>query len=121
MTDNDSSTSDDPSITAALLDVQDGDVTLVANGALFRVHSPSACAGRHCWVHDPTPSPMTSWPIRWRGDKGTAERICSHNVGHPDVDDVAYHAMFGRDVSVHGCDGCCEDEGSSAGPAGAPD
>jgi hypothetical protein len=29
-------------------------------------------------------------------------------VGHPDPQDVVYQrVVFGRDVSVHGCDGCC--------------
>ena len=86
---------------------QASDLTMVENGAL-RTHPPSACLGRHCWVHNPTPSHMTSWPIRWRSDKGTAERVCSHHIGHPDLDDVNYHHSVGRDVTVHGCDGCCE-------------
>lgn len=82
------------------------DMTIVENGAL-RTHPASACHGRHCWIHDPTPSHMTSWPVRWRGDKGTAERICKHGIGHPDIDDVNYNLSIRRDVTQHGCDGCC--------------
>ena len=83
------------------------DMTIVENGTL-RTHSADACAGRHCWVHDPSPSHMETWTIRWRSDKGTAERVCRHGLGHPDIDDVTYHLSVGRDVSVHGCDGCCD-------------
>lgn len=110
VTDFNSLTPGDPLIAQAVLDLQDGDMVLVENGALLKVHQPSACSGRHCWVHDPTPGHMVSWPIRWRDDKGTAERLCAHGIGHPDVDDIAYHLLVGRNVSVHGCDGCCENE-----------
>lgn len=88
----------------SLLDLARSDLTIVKNGAL-RTHPASACEGRNCWVHNPS-GPMESWPVVWRADKGTAERLCVHRVGHPDVDDVAYHAMSGRDVSQHACDGC---------------
>lgn len=50
---------------------------------------------------------MTGWPIHWRQDKATAERICAHGVGHPNPDDARHHARIGRDVSNHECDGCC--------------
>lgn len=50
---------------------------------------------------------MVGWPIQWRNDKSTAERVCEHGLGHPDPDDVGYHRRQGRDVTVHGCDGCC--------------
>lgn len=82
-------------------------LTMVENGVL-RVHPREACAGRRCWVHDPTPSHMDSWPVRWRADKSTAERVCPHGIGHPDIDDIAYNQSIGLDVTTHGCDGCCE-------------
>jgi hypothetical protein len=82
-------------------------MTVVSNGVLQNVHPPMACAGRHCWVHNPSDHHMVQWPINWRDDKGTAERLCDHGLGHPDPDDVAFNALFGRDVRMHGCDGCC--------------
>ena len=96
------------SMMADALDLAFGDMTMIANGVLTRVHPAGACAGEHCWVHNPSPTHMVSWPVRWRADKRTAERICSHDVGHPDRDDVAFNARFGRDVAIHSCDGWCE-------------
>ena len=82
-------------------------MTMLENGVLLRVHPPTAREGRHCWVHNPTPSHMVRWPVRWRAEKSTAERVCTHGIGHPDPDDVKYNQNLGRDVSIHGCDGCC--------------
>ena len=50
---------------------------------------------------------MTAWPQNWRADAKKMERLCPHGVGHPDPDDVAFNKTIKRDVSVHGCDGCC--------------
>ena len=86
---------------------QASDVVAVANGVLIHVHEPEKCVGTKCWVHDPSTHSMNSWPISWRRDRGTAERLCPHSVGHPDPDVVSYNASVGRDVSIHACDGCC--------------
>lgn len=91
-----------------VLELESGDVALVENGFLSRVHSASKCAGENCWVHNPSPTHMATWPINWRDDNRTAERLCEHGVGHPDLDDVTYNARLGRDTTIHGCDGCCE-------------
>lgn len=89
--------------------VNDGTV-VVANGILTHVHDPALCVGRPygCWIHRPLAHPLSDAPVVWREDKGTAERVCPHGVGHPDPQDAAYHLhAVGRDVSVHRCDGCC--------------
>jgi hypothetical protein len=89
--------------------VNDGIVAL-ANGILTDVRDPSACAGQSwgCWFHHPLPHPLSDAPVIWRSDKQTAERRCPHGIGHPDRQDVVYKGVVrGRDVSVHGCDGCC--------------
>lgn len=89
------------------------DLTFVSNGLLKGVHSPSNCADQPwgCWVHTPKSHALASAPIRWRDDKGTAERICDHGISHPDPQDVAYWwSIRGRDVTVHACDGCCGPE-----------
>jgi hypothetical protein len=46
------------------------------------------------------------------------ERICSHGVGHPDPDDIAFKFENGLDdaMGVHGCDGCCSATSSNQGP-----
>lgn len=82
--------------------VQVGDATLV------NVHPDTACAGRACVVHRPSDHHMRSWRLNWRGDRGLMERLCPHGIGHPDPDDMLFHAENGREwMGVHGCDGCC--------------
>lgn len=50
---------------------------------------------------------MTGWATNYRTDRGLMERICCHGVGHPDPDSVSFGLKFGKDISIHGCDGCC--------------
>ena len=108
MTDeSDPLTPEQASLAAAAADFASGGVIAIGNGLLTRVHHPDLCEGTACWVHTPSIHHMTGWPIHWREDKATAERICAHGVGHPDPDDASSHARAGRDVSNHGCDGCC--------------
>lgn len=74
----------------------------------LKVHGPAQCEGEVCCVHNPSDHHMHAWLQCWRGDKGVMERLCPHGVGHPDPDDLAYHAKRGETwQSVHGCDGCC--------------
>ena len=78
---------------------------------LANVHSPGACAGRNCVIHNPSDHHMRGWPTNWRhGGFGDImpphmERMCEHGVGHPDPDDLAFHGSAA--IGVHGCDGCC--------------
>ena len=95
------------SIEAVALTLAEGDLVAVQEGILTNVHRPDQCVGERCWVHNPSDHHMVTWPISWRADKRTAERVCSHGIGHPDPDDVFYNDRIGRDVTVHGCDGCC--------------
>jgi len=87
-----------------ILDMED--VTLVG-GQTLRVHNSKMCQGRNCCIHNPSDHHMTAWPQNWRADAKKMERLCPHGVGHPDPDDVAFNKTIKRDVSVHGCDGCC--------------
>lgn len=95
------------SIAAAALNLATGDLVAVQEGILTNVHRADQCVGGHCWVHYPSEHHMVTWPISWRADKRTALRVCSHGIGHPDPDDVAFNVRMGRDVTVHECDGCC--------------
>lgn len=88
-------------------------IVKVANGILTNVHSLASCAGQYCWVHRPSRHHMITWPVAWRNDIRTAERLCTHGVGHPDPDDVAYNRSLGRDTAVHSCDGCCSPTGTT--------
>ena len=90
-------------------DLATRNIAMVQNGVLTRVHPPSACEGRNCWIHNPSESPLSDRPVLWRADKRIAERTCTHRIGHPDPDDVAYNKSLGHDTSVHACDSCCGD------------
>lgn len=87
---------------------------------LTNVHAATACAGRACALHAPSDHPMAGWPLNWRSDRRLMERVCSHGVGHPDPDDVAYRVSRGEPatVAVHGCDGCCAPAGRAGGKDG---
>lgn len=85
-------------------------------GLLVNVHSPRACEGRNCVMHNPSDHHMRAWPTNWRGDRGLMERICRHGIGHPDPDALAYHVSVGEHwQGMHGCDGCCRPEASTSG------
>lgn len=76
---------------------------------LGNVHSPAACAGRGCGIHNhPSEHPLKDARLSWREDRGILERICKHGVGHPDADSAKYLDSIGLGAeNVHGCDGCC--------------
>lgn len=86
----------------------ESEVLFTGSGQLIEnVHSQSMCQPP-CPVHAPSGHHMVAWPLHWRGDRRFWERLCpDHGVGHPDPDDVEFHARYGEDVSVHGCCGCC--------------
>jgi hypothetical protein len=97
----------------------------------LRTHSPAACDGTPCVVHNPSDHHMKDWPITYRLDRAVrmpdrevsgavvagpvfvlAERGCPHGVGHPDPDAMDYARREGGEEfasaeGVHGCDGCC--------------
>ena len=82
-----------------------------STGREVRTHHSSNCAGQNCSIHNPSNHPLKNAPTVWRDDIKMMERICTHGIGHPDVDDVAYNVMIlGKDentYAAHGCDGCC--------------
>lgn len=75
------------------------------SGQLLVTHSPDACKGTFCCVHNPSNHHMRDWPQHYRVDRGITERICPCGVGHPDPD-LPYH----KDsyMWVHGCCGHCD-------------
>lgn len=87
------------------------DTVVLEDGTrLINVHRPTACAGRACVIHNPSRHHMSSWPMLWRNDRQIFERICPCGVGHPDPDQHDYLQQTG-DGGVHGCCGCCLDNG----------
>jgi hypothetical protein len=86
---------------------------------MVNLHDPHLCMGRGCSVHHPSNHHMKDWPMVWRPSKGMFERQCPHGIGHPDPDDVVYHASIGdKTAGIHGCDGCCSTERQNGGPDG---
>lgn len=78
------------------------------------LHKKTGCKGEYCPFHRPSKHPMVKWDMVIRFDRGAlVERICSHGIGHPDPDSLAYLAALSRelerepDEGIHGCDGCC--------------
>jgi len=79
-------------------------------------HDSTECALEFCCIHHPSGHALASAPLRWRNDLQLMERVCVHGIGHPDIDSLVYvNAIYGEMaaayVSVHSCDGCCQQEG----------
>jgi len=92
---------------------------LTAAGQRLHIHNKAVCTPP-CPFHVPSNHKMRSWPMLWRDDRRLLERICKHGVGHPDPDQLTYTrqtavAKHADMMSIHGCDGCCEEEPNNAG------
>lgn len=79
---------------------------------LVKVHGRDRCKGQHCCIHNPSDHHMVTWRQNWRGDRGLMERMCPHDIGHPDPDDLYYKRLtrgeeYAYYEGIHGCDGCC--------------
>ena len=79
-------------------------------------HAGSQCEGQVCAIHNPSDHHMNQWPTTTRYDRfALVERICTHGVGHPDPDSLAWQRELvergaipaGAYAEDHGCDGCC--------------
>lgn len=80
---------------------------VTGTGQRLWVHDEKKCVGDSCCIHRPSKHHMRGWAINYRSEYNHMERLCSHGVGHPDPDSVEFAKRFGKDLSVHGCDGCC--------------
>jgi hypothetical protein len=77
-------------------------------GQLIQVHEQDLCHGDWCVIHKPKPGRMAEMPTHWREDRAIMERICTHGVGHPAIEQMEHwRATDQWWQSVHGCDGCC--------------
>ncbi len=98
------------------------ELIVTSDGVQFiEVHDRADCEGRatraldadeeyRCCVHAPSAHPLRDRPLRWRADRQLMERVCAHNLGHPDPDDL--RVRYGFDPGVHACDGCCHEDAS---------
>jgi hypothetical protein len=79
---------------------------------LTNTHSPQACAGRGCAIHNhPSDHPLKNAPLYC---EETAPgyplyRKCKHDYLHLDYDVEQYLYSVGTPRPVHACDGCCID------------
>lgn len=80
------------------------EVTLVG-GMNYTVHAKNDCTNEWCFVHNPSDHHMRKWTQYWNKDREVMERVCPHNIGHPDPDDPK---MIGEHKLPHTCDGCCD-------------
>lgn len=80
----------------------DFDIIVLYDGRWLHTHGVRKCAGQPCPLHNQSEHHMKTWPQNWRPDIRIMERICEHEIGHPDPDGF-------RKPDTHGCDGCCED------------
>jgi hypothetical protein len=88
------------------------DVYVTGTEQTIVVHPRKACAGHPCTIHAPSDHHMIKWPTHWRSDRKFMERICPHNIGHPDPDHMTYlETVLSEEAvwaeGIHGCDGCC--------------
>ena len=99
-----------------------------APGVILMNHSAEACDGERCCIHNPSDHHMAGWPMAFRSDRPLlcpthedhalvlTERKCSHGIGHPDPDSLAYLRLHDPDDvgawGVHGCDRDCHAFGS---------
>lgn len=80
------------------------------------VHPKWTCEGTPCTFHNPSEHHMRDWHMTIRYDRYDllTERLCPHDIGHPDPDSLGFIELaMGREErllsGVHGCDGCCRE------------
>lgn len=88
--------------------VPSADALRVSHTAIT-IHEPSRCEGYHCPWHNPSDHHMNTWTRRILMDRhNLIERVCRHEVGHPDPDSLEWlHRTGIHDDGAHECDGCC--------------
>lgn len=81
---------------------------------LSNTHSPEACEGQLCDVHDRRGRvPWADWPLNWREDRGMMEVIDPVNgIGHPTKAQYEFwKRTLGEEATyyqmIHGCNGAC--------------
>jgi hypothetical protein len=70
------------------------------------VHSQEICSGRPCTIHNRTDHNMRDFPQHWNSNTMIMERMCPHDVGHPDPDE--FKLIENEILRVHECDSCCK-------------
>lgn len=78
---------------------------------LSNVHSPLACEGGSCVIHNPSQHFMADWPAEWAYHEGAAVlfRQCIHGEAHPDPDQQDFFNKRAPHLAAHACceENCC--------------
>lgn len=83
---------------------------------ILNVHAVEKCAGRRCVIHKPTSHALHTKALVWRDKLLRMDRLCDHQITHPDPDDLwfkaAHQGWQAADIAAelrteHDCDGCC--------------
>jgi hypothetical protein len=85
----------------------------VGEYTLKNIHRPELCVGRHCVIHKPSAHKMSELPLIWNSPETQMERLCEHDVTHPDPDDLAYWLSVRQPwKAFHECcpENCCGQE-----------
>lgn len=73
---------------------------VLVGGEVLLTHPKDDCLGEYCTIHNMSNHHMVEWPQKWDEYDRRINRICPHNVGHPDPDEISKN-------KEHTCDGCC--------------
>lgn len=80
---------------------------------VISIHNPTQCAGRPCVFHNPSDHALSKAKVSYNESLHRVERVCSHGIHHPDVDEVVkVYDGFGETEALkfakhNDCDGCC--------------
>lgn len=86
------------------------DLVSMPGNLLLRTHARTACEGQVCCVHNPSDHHMVSWDQEWNIRLHLMQRVCEHDVLHPDPDDLMVRTREPGwpHTWAHTCDGCCD-------------
>lgn len=97
----------------------DTELFIDARGLQVEVHERNdECLAFGCCIHNPSEHPLRGAPLVYQLPSPfdfrppRMERICKHEVSHPDYDGVEYlrrsgNAELAYVITVHPCCGCC--------------
>lgn len=73
---------------------------VLVGGEVLLTHPKDSCLGEYCTIHNMSDHHMVTWTQKWNEYERRIDRICPHDVKHPDPDEIS------KNIS-HTCDGCC--------------
>ena len=75
-------------------------ILIGTNQVLTNIHDEDECKNEYCCIHNPSNHYMVTWPQVFIMSHRRMERLCVHNIGHVDPDEI-------NENKEHYCDGCC--------------